>query len=81
MLTELIHHYHPLPIYDLVEQLLVREEFADAERETLRSDLLGEHLSRMREAGLVETVENGRFTPTRLGIAVENTRRGLPSVE
>ena len=81
VLTELIHHYHPRPIYDLVERLLDREEFAGAERETLRSDLRGEVLPRMREAELIETVEGGRFAPTRLGIAVENTRRGLPPVE
>lgn len=81
VLTELIHHYHPLPIYDLVERLLDREELADAGREPLRDDLLEEHLPRMQEAGLVEAVEGERFAPTRLGIAVENTRRGLSPVE
>lgn len=81
VLSDLVRHYQPVPTYDLVDRLADRGPADGAQRREVRRRLREEHLPLMRNAGLIETTRDDEtLTATRLGLAVENARRGLLSV-
>lgn len=83
VLSDLVRHFHPVPVHDLVARLATWERGESATDEThrlVRADLEENHLPVMVDAGLVEFSGPGpRLTLTPDGMRAERVRRAAGS--
>ncbi len=78
VLSDLVRHFHPVPVHDLVARLAAWERGESTTDETHRlvhADLEENHLPAMAEAGLVEYSPTGALVLTTDGMRAERVRR------
>ena len=83
VLNDLLSHIHPVPVYDLTDRMLAWgaaegiETIETARFEELRRSLAEDHLPRLERAGLVEAVDEERYTLTHSGLELEASERDV----
>jgi hypothetical protein len=79
VLSDLVRHFHPVPLYDLVDRLACWERGESVTGETrrlIREDLTENHIPPMVDLGLIEfSPEDERLTLTVDGMRAERVRR------
>jgi hypothetical protein len=81
VLADLLSRIHPVAVYDLTDRLCGWEADTDGGAEdprfeSVRRDLLDDHLPALVDADLLERVD-GRYRLTEQGMAVEAAARGV----